>query len=182
MVVHTAHGVLKMRLFSGKIPIIAAEIARDLHEKEDIETNDIQEVEEDIAAVLKEYLRTDREIVERTKDVLEIRGLPYSKFSRVKKAVAEERGFGVGDDSLDYIMGQLIGCFMHSKFVEEVYAEDHELRQKMKPILRKHMSVDEEVDVEVRKKIKNLEEGTASWEVEYRRVQDQILRKKRLTD
>jgi len=171
-----------MRLFSGKIPVISAEIARELKDGGDIETEDLAEVEEDIAAVLKEYLRTDRELVERAKDLLEIRGLPYSQFSRVKKAVADDRGFGVGDESLDYIMSQLIGCFMHSKFVEEVYAEDAELRRKMKPILRKHMSVDEEVDEEVRKRIKNLEEGTQSWEVEYRRVQEQIMRKRRLTE
>jgi hypothetical protein len=171
-----------MRLFSGKIPVISAEIARELKDGGDIETEEIAEVEEDIAAVLKEYLRTDRELVERAKDLLEIRGLPYSQFSRVKKAVADDRGFGVGDDALDYIMSQLIGCFMHSKFVEEVYSEDAELRRKMKPILRKHMSVDEEVDEEVRKRIKNLEEGSQSWEVEYRRVQEQIMRKRRLTE
>jgi hypothetical protein len=156
-----------MRLFSGKIPVISAEVARELKEGGDIETEELAEVEEDIAAVLKEYLRTDRELVERAKDLLEIRGLPYSQFSRVKKAVADDRGFGVGDDSLDYIMSQLIGCFMHSK---------------LKPILRKHMSVDEEVDEEVRKRIKNLEEGSQSWEVEYRRVQEQIMRKRRLSE
>jgi hypothetical protein len=171
-----------MRLFSGKIPVISAEIARSLAEDGDIEANDLGEVEEDIAAVLKEYLRTDRSIVERAKDLLEIRGLPYSQFSRVKKKVAEDRGFGVGDDSLDYIMAQIIGCFMHSKFVEEVYAEDHELRKKMKPVLRKHMSVDEEVDEEVRRKLRNLEEGTQSWEVEYRRVQEQVMRKRQLSE
>jgi hypothetical protein len=171
-----------MRLFSGKIPVISAETARALKEAGDIETNDLAEVEEDIAAVLKEYLRTEREIVERAKDLLEIRGLPYSQFSRVKKAVSDDRGFGVGEDALEYIMAQLIGCFMHSKFVEEVYAEDHDLRRKMKPILRKHMSVDEEVDEEVRRKIRNLEEGTQSWEVEYRRVQEQIMRKRRLSE
>lgn len=171
-----------MRLFSGKIPVIAAEIARGLNDDGDIECNDVGEVEEDIAAVLKEYLRTERELVERTKDLLEIRGLPYSQFSRVRKMVADERGFGVGDDSLDYIMAQVIGCFMHSRFVEEVYAEDHELRQKMKPILRKHMSVDEEVDEEVRRKLRNLEEGTRSWEVEYKKVQEHVMRKRRLMD
>jgi hypothetical protein len=171
-----------MRLFSGKIPVISAEIARFLKEEGDIETDNVEEVEEDIAAVLKEYLRTDREIVERAKDLLEIRGLPYSQFSRVKKAVADDRGFGVGAEALDYIMAQLIGCFMHSTHVDEVYAEDHDLRRKMKPILRKHMSVDEEVDEEVRRKLKNLNEGTQAWEVEYRRVQEQVLRKRRLTD
>ena len=71
---------------------------------------------------------------------------------------------------------------MHSRFVDEVFAEDHDLRRKMKPILRKHMSVDEEVDREVRDKIKNFDEGTAAWEVEYKRVQEQIMRKRKLSE
>ena len=171
-----------MRLFSGKIPVISAEIAHRLNDDGDIEATDVNEVVEDIQAVLKEYLRTDREIVERAKDLLEIRGLPYSHFTRVKKMVADDRGFGTGDDAMDYMMVQIIGCFMHSRFVDEIYAEDHELRRKMKPILRKHMSVDEEVEQEVKSKIKNLEEGTAAWEVEYKRVQEQVMKKRRLTD
>ena len=36
-------------------------------------------------------------------------------------------------------------------------------------------------DQEVRSKIKNLQEGTASFEIEYQRVMDEIKRKKRLT-
>jgi hypothetical protein len=171
-----------MRLFSGKIPVISAEIARTLVEDGDIEAENVGEVEEDVAAILKEYLRTDRELVERTKDILEIRGLPYSQFSRVKKTVADERGFGTGEDGLDYIMQQIINIFMHSIHVEEIYSEDHELRRKMKPILRKHMSVDDEVEEEVRRKIKNMEEGSRAWDVEYQRVKEQILRKRGLTE
>lgn len=171
-----------MRLFSGKIPVISAEIARLLSEEGDIECNDLGEVEEDIAAVLKEYLRTEREIVDRAKDLLEIRGLPYSQFGRTKKLVADQRGFGIGEDALDYLMNQIIGAFMHSRFVEEVYSEDHELRRKMKPILRKHMSVDEEVEAEVRNRLKHLREGSRDWEIERQRVQEQIMRKRRLID
>ena len=170
-----------MRLYRGRIPIIAAEITRMLTDQGDIEATDIPEVEKDVEAVLKEYVRTEQEIVEEAKDRLEAHGLPYSKFGQVKKSVADKRGFGVGEDAFDYIMQQIIGCFMHSIHVEEVYAEDHELQQKMRPIIRKHMAVDEEVDVEVRDKIKNLQEGTQSWDVEYQRVKDQILRKRRLS-
>ncbi len=171
-----------MRLFSGKIPVISAEIARTLVEEGDIAVDEVSEVEDDIAAVLKEYLRTDRALVERTKDVLEIRNLPHSQFARVKKTMADERGFGTGEDGLEYIMQQVINIFMHSVHVEEVFAEDHELRRKMTPILRKHMSVDDEVEEEVRRKIKNLEEGSRAWDVEYQRVKEQILRKRGLSD
>ncbi len=171
-----------MRLYRGKISIIATEITRTLTAQGDIEASDPAEVEQDVEAVLKEYVRTEQELVEKTKDRLEIHGLPYSKFGQMKKSMAERQGFGVGEDALDYIMQQIIGLFMHSIHVDEVYSEDHELRRKMRPILQKHMSVDEEVDRQVRDKIKNLKEGTRSWEVEYQRVQEQMLRKMRLND
>jgi len=171
-----------MRLFPGRIPVISAEIARTLAEDGDIETTDVNEVEEDIVAVLKEYLRNDRDLTERAKDTLENRGLTYSAFSRIKKVLAEQQGFGTGENASDYLMQQIIAQFMNSNFVEEIYAEDHEFRVKMKPILHKHMAVDDEVDEEVRNKIKNLTEGTGDWEIEYRKVQEQIMRKKRLSE
>jgi hypothetical protein len=171
-----------MRLFRGKIPIIAAEITQTLIKQQDIESEDSSEVEKDIEAVLKEYLRAELDLVERAKDRLEAQGLPYSKFGKVKKTMAEKQGFGVGEDAPDYIMAQIIGVFMHSIHVDEVYSEDHDLRRKMGPILKKHMAVDEEVDLEVRNKIKNLEEGSMSWEAEYERVKQQILRKRRLSE
>jgi hypothetical protein len=39
------------------------------------------------------------------------------------------------------------------------------------------MAIDDELDAEVRQRIKNLEEGTATWEMEYSRVMEQIRQK-----
>jgi len=39
------------------------------------------------------------------------------------------------------------------------------------------MQLDEAIDQEVRDRIKNLEEGTQAWELEYKRAMDQIKRK-----
>ena len=55
-----------------------------------------------------------------------------------------------------------------------VFAEDKVLRNKIKDICKKHMQVDEAMDQEVRDRIKNLEEGTSAWDVEYAKVLDQI--------
>jgi hypothetical protein len=63
---------------------------------------------------------------------------------------------------------------MSSRHVDEVFAEDANLRRKIKDICKKHMSVDEAIDQEVRDRIKNLEEGTQAWDVEYSKVLDQI--------
>ena len=170
-----------MRLFPGKVSIIAKEICDQLTRDKDIEIVSADEVVLDIEAVLKEYLRLDRELTDRAKDQLESRKLSYAQFGRVKKQVAEERGLGLGDEAVSWIADQIIGCLMHSANVEEVFVEDNELRRKMATVLRKHMAVDEEVDKETREKIKNLEEGTRTWDIEYQKVMEQIKKKRGLS-
>jgi hypothetical protein len=67
--------------------------------------------------------------------------------------------------------------FMQSGHVEEVFADDITLRKKLRDMLKKHMAVDEELDEEVRRRIKNLAEGTQTWEIEYAKVMEQMKRK-----
>ena len=69
-----------MRLYSGKVPTVGSEIVKSLVEAGDIEVSDRTEAEMDVQAVLKEYIRLDREITEKTKDVLQKRNLPYEQF------------------------------------------------------------------------------------------------------
>lgn len=163
-----------MRLYAGKIDTIANEIITRLTTDGDVDVVDRNEAELDVASVLKEYLRVDRELSERAKDILEIRGLGYSHFGRTKRSLAEKKDFGMGDDSLTWITNQLLETFMQSRHIEEIYAEDAVLRRKSKEVLTKHMMVDEELDQEVRTRIRNLEEGTNAWEIEYSRVLEQM--------
>ena len=87
----------------------------------------------------------------------------------------------VGDEMLPYLLEQILTMLFHSANVEEVFAEDHILRRKMTKIMRRHLDVEGELDQEVRSKIKNLQEGTATFEIEYQRVMNELKRKKRLT-
>jgi len=170
-----------MRLFSGKISIISEEIVRTLVTDSDIEIAAKEEVQLDLEAVLKEYLRQDRAALDEAKNRMEIRGLPYSQLGKTKSAVARERQLAIGDDMLPYLLDQLLTMLFHSGNVEEVFADDLTLRTKMTKIMRRHLEVEGELDQEVRSKIKNLQEGTATFEIEYQRVMDELKRKKRLT-
>ena len=163
-----------MKLYSGKIDSLATEIVSRLAADGDIEVSERTEAELDVASVLKEYLRVDRELTERAKDIMEIRGLPYSNFGRIKRTLADEKEFGLGEDGITWILNQLLETFMQSKHVEEIFADDTILRRKLREIVRKHMMVDEELDKEVRQRIRNLEEGTQTWEIEYNRVLEQM--------
>jgi len=167
----------RMRLYSAKIPAIVDAVTRGLVESGDLEVNDRDEFKRDIESILKEYLRMERDITERAKDVLEARSMPYSELFKVKRSLAEEQDFGVGDESLNWIATQLLELFMQSGFVEEIYPDDATLRRKIKDILRKHMQVDEDLDREVRRHLKHLTEGTDSFEIEYHRQLDMIKRK-----
>src|SRR5437762_3083577 len=148
----------RMRLYSGKIPVIGAELVKVLVEAGDIAVSDKAEAELDVQAVLKEYLRLEREITERAKDVLQKRNLPYEQFGKVKRALAGEKGLGLGEEGLDWMTNQMIESFMQSPHVEEIFADDGTLRRRMVDILKRHMMVEEELDAEVRRRIKNLEE------------------------
>lgn len=171
-----------MRLYSAKIPIIARDIIRELTEQNQIEVSNPAEAELDIQAVLKEYLRTERTLTEETKDVMERRGLSHGTFGKLKHAMAEEKGFGLGEDGVTWMINQILETFMQSKFVDEIFASDADLRKQMRLIFKRHMMVDEELDVEVRRQIKNLEEGTAAWDVEYSKVMGQIRNKRGLKE
>ena len=51
----------------------------------------------------------------------------------------------------------------------------------MRPLLRKHLEIEEAVEAEVRSKLKHVQEGSRTWEVEYRRIMGDIQRRKGLS-
>jgi uncharacterized protein len=169
-----------MKLYSGKIPALGTEIVRVLVDSNAIEVEDRAEAEMDVQAVLKEYIRVDREITEKAKDMLQKKNLPYEQFGKIKRALAAEKAFSLGDEALEWMTTQMIESFMQSPHIAEIFVDDSVMRKHMSDVLKKHMQVDDELDEEVRRRIKNLQEGTSTWEVEYGKVLDQIKRNRGL--
>ncbi len=170
-----------MRLFSGKIPVIASEIVERLTADQDIEAPAPAEVQADIESVLKEYLRQERRVLDEAKARMESRGMSYGELGKMKTQVAREGKIQIGDEMLPYLLEQILEILFHSSNVEEIFSDDNVLRKKITAILRRHMDVEQELDREVRDKIKNLDEGTAAFETEYARMMEQMKRNKRLT-
>jgi uncharacterized protein len=169
-----------MRLFSGKIAPLSEELVKALAEHKDIECESRKEVVHDLESVFNNYLRLEREAADRAKDMVESRGLPPSEYPRMRKLAAEQKGIKVGDDLLDYLLDQLIEMLMHSGNVDEVFVEDHDLRRRMRPVLRKYLELDEALDGEVRGKLRHVQEGSRTWEIEYQKVLGEIQRRKGL--
>lgn len=169
-----------MKLHSARVPQMAAEMLDGILKAKDIETDAPAEVRADIEAVLNQYIRDELAVTEKAKDLVAQRSLPQSEFSRIKKLVADERKIKLGDDGVDYLLDQLVEMLMHSSNVEEVFAEDYELRRKMREPLRKQLADEQSLVDEVRGQLKHVQEGTGLWEVEYRRMMEDMRRRKGL--
>ena len=50
----------------------------------------------------------------------------------------------------------------------------------MRPVLKKHLDVEEQLDAEVRGQLKHVQEGSRTWEIEYKRLMGDIQRRKGL--
>lgn len=167
-----------MRLYPKVIPAIAREVIQTLTKENDIEveTLRIADAEMDMAAIMREYLAAEERVNQATREALERRGYDHSRFHQVKREMADVRGFKMGDEGIEYVIGQMIEFLLISRNVEEVFSDDPILRRKIVLIFKKHLDVDAELDREARARMKNLAEGTAEWDVEYGRTLDQLRR------
>ena len=172
-----------MRLYSAKLPSIAQEVVRTLLSSKDIDLEDAGAQKEDVAdveSVLRSYLESEKIVDEKTRDLLARTGRGNNEFGKVREQIAEHQGIKVGDETLDYLLDQVVAMLMHSSHVEEVYAEDVLLRRHMAPIFKKYMQADTDVDTEVRAQIKHVKEGTSQWDIEYARALETVKRRRGL--
>jgi len=160
---------------------MAEELLRALTADGDIEIESEEEVRLDFEAVFKEYVRRDRRVLDEAKGRMEREGLSYGVLGKIKSQVARDMGFPNRDEQLPYLVEQVMTMLFHSNNVVEVFGEDHVLRKKITTVIKKNTNLDDDLDKEVRSKIKNLSEGTASFEIEYEKVMEQIKRRKGLS-
>jgi hypothetical protein len=172
-----------MKLYSSQFNVIAQEILRTLRKQELIEVTPEQlpEAELDIVGVLKEYNRMDRQLTMQARDSAGTEGRPAE--AREKQRLAREKGFRSGEEGLEYIVGQILETFMQSDRFEEIYGTDRDLRRVVTVVLRKFTEDrSAELDAEVRGKLKNLQEGSTAWDIEYEKALKKARERKGLTD
>lgn len=167
-----------MWLTRAKLPGLASAIVRSLVDNQLIETDSPQEVQADVVAVLEQYVRDEQQLSVRARDLAAGRGGSPAEQSRIRRELARQQGIGVGDDTIDYLLAQLVEMLMHSGNVEEIYAEDHQLKLAMRTPLRKEQAAADQLDEVVRKRLKHVEEGSSQWEIEYQRMREEVTRRK----
>ncbi len=169
-----------MRLYRKIIPKMSKEIVARLRGEGDVEVEDskLEEAELDVAAILVEYCNAEDRLNQETKDTLTRRGLSAERFAQVKRTLSEARKHKTGDEGAEYVINQMLEALMHSRNVEEVFAEDHEMRKKIGETMRKYLGIDEGIDRDARSRLKNLREGSAEWDIEYEKIVGQLKRAK----
>jgi uncharacterized protein len=168
-----------MWLGRSSVPELASAIAKTLVDKKLIETESVANVQTDIVAVLDQYLNDEQDISNKARDLATARGLPPTEAARIKRELARQRNVGVGDESMDYVLDQLLEMLMHSSSVEEIFAADHDLKRAMREPMRAHESAQEKLEGTLRGRLKHVQEGTAQWEIEYRRLREEVERRRR---
>lgn len=156
-----------MKLYRAKIPTIAKETIDLLVEDGDIEvaSDNRDEAERDLVAIMEEYVRRDSEFRNAIKDEMARKKIPYDQYGRTRSRIAEQTGHPLGDDVERFITRQIIENLLISPFVDEVYAEDKDIHKKVITILREHHVDEGEIREAAQSRIKNVREGTVEWEV-----------------
>jgi uncharacterized protein len=167
-----------MKIYRKVIPKIAKDVIRSLLANRAIEVEDghRDEAELDVAGVLVEYMNDIDKVQNDARDALQRHGLGIEQLGRIKKSLADSRKLVTGEGALEYVIDKVIGSLFESRHIEEVFSEDHEIRKMVHDAMKKYLGVDEELDREVRGRLKNLREGTTEWEVEYGRLIEQMRR------
>jgi len=165
-----------MRIYRKVVPKIAKDVIRSLLANRAIEMEDGRrdEAELDVAGVLVDYLNALDQLRTDAQETLARHNLPVEMLGRVKRQLADTRKIVMGEGAMEHVIDRVIAGLFDSKNIEEVFAEDNEIRKLVTEAMNKYMGVDEELDREVRGRLKNLREGTAEWEVEYGRLIEQM--------
>jgi hypothetical protein len=130
-----------MRLYPKVIPVISRDALKllMLHGDVEVEPLRVADVEMDLTAIVREYLTNEDRVNQATREALECRGFDYSKFNQVKREMADVRGFKMGDEGIQYIAEQMADFLLVNRNVEEVFASDDVLRQRILAVLARHL-------------------------------------------
>ena len=165
IIASTARGYVNLLIDSGMI---------------EVEKTKRLEAEMDVAAVLLDYVDTEAQLNKETERELMMRDLGSENFLRVKKSISERRKIKIGKLAEKKIAKQIIEVLYLSKNIEEIYGTDEELEFAFEAVLLRYERVIKELDVEIKKKLKHLIEGSSEWDIEYLRVMNALKKQKGL--
>ena len=171
-----------MKIYRKKINSISGAIVDTMVRDEDIEILGSLHnmVVKDVAGFIESYANSEEAISESAKVIVDRKGLPAHQFQKVKSILAQEKGVKLGDEALEFLADKIIRYFLTEDSIDEVYSEDATMRKKIFDIFRQHLDVDDDIDREVRARIKNIPENSPIFKIEYQKVLREVKRKRGL--
>ena len=171
-----------MRLYRAKVPEIARHVIETLCNDGDIEVamENRTEAEQDLVAIMEEYLRRDWQLREKVREEMAQSGVGYEHYGKMRGKFADRWGHPTRDDVGRYLSRQFIENFMISLFVDEVFTDDSPLWKKTLKIIESFHVDENELREEARGQIKNVKEGTVEYEMAFQRSLKQVKKRRGL--
>ena len=99
----------------------------------------------------------------------------YQMTSQIRRQVARDRGIILDNENrLRDIARKMTEAIWSSDAFSEVFAEDESLRKFIRLVFEHHLAVEERLREEAKKRIRNVEFGSTEYEVQFRRVMDEL--------
>lgn len=182
-----------MRLPEKLVERIADRILRELYEGERIiEPEDPYTFKKKIIAIFKEAEEQERLLDEKTKEILreklsllEETSVDYrTAYRTIRSKLAEEMNIHTNKrERMNQIALKIRDLIMEDPTVE-IYEEPSVIRNRIRQILMEALREEEEIDREVRERIRSysrrIVEGTPEWNHLYRRIYEDALKRRGL--
>jgi hypothetical protein len=181
-----------MRLPEKLVERIADRIIRELTEERIIEADDPYVFKKKIIGIFKKVEEEEKLLDERTREILkekmdlvEEASLDYrTAYKAVRSKLAEEMNININKrERMNQIAGMIKDLILEDDTVE-IYEEPHIIRSRIRAILMEALREEEEIDKEVRERIKSysrrIVEGTPEWNHLYKRIYEDALKRRGL--
>ncbi|MCS7307851.1 MAG: DUF507 family protein [Aquificaceae bacterium] len=182
-----------MRLPEKLVERIADRIIKELYEIEKvIEPEDLYSFKKKIISIFKEVEEQERLLDEKTKEILkeklellEETSMDYrTAYKTVRSKLAEEMNIHTSRRERMNQVAHKIKDMIMSDSTVEIYEEPGMIRNRIRNILMDAVKEEEEIDKEVRERIrsysKRIVEGTPEWNHLYKRIYDDALKRRGL--
>ncbi len=181
-----------MRLPEKLVERIADRIIKELTEERIIELEDSYVFKKKIIGIFKKAEEEERMLDEKTREILkekmdlvEEASLDYrTAYKAIRNRLAEEMNINTNKrERMNQIAGMIKDLIMEDESVE-VYEEPYVIRARTRNILMEALKEEEDIDKEVRERIrsysKRIVEGTPEWNHLYKRIYEDALRRRGL--
>jgi len=181
-----------MRLPEKLVERIADRIIKELTEERIIEVEDPYVFKKKIIGIFKNAEEEERLLDEKTREILrekmdlvEEASLDYrTAYRAIRNRLAEEMNININRrERMNQIAGMIKDLIIEDDSVE-IYEEPHVIRARIRNILMEALREEEEIDREVRERIrsysKRIVEGTPEWNHLYKRIYEDALKRRGL--